>query len=187
MLTVDTISYISEKPCAIALGTFDGVHTGHRAVIETAVNAARAEGIIPAVFTFSELPRNIFASPNQRVFPLCSQAQKAALIKGLGVELLITPPFDNSIRSMPAEDFITDILIGNLNARHIVCGYDHRFGANGGGSTDTLVRICGSYGIAVTIIPPVMHEGVKISSTLIRSLVREGRIDDARLLLGHDI
>ena len=177
---------IRSGPVSVALGTFDGVHIGHRAVIRAAVESAQAEGLTPAVFTFSELPRNSFLPPEKRVKPLCSFAEKAALIERMGVELLLAPPF-SALRETPPDEFIREVLIGRLGAKHIVCGWDHRFGAGGAGDTELLMRICREEGAAVTVIPPIMRRGEKVSSTLIRKLLGEGRIADARELLGHEI
>lgn len=174
-------------PTSVALGTFDGVHLGHRAVIRAAVESAQAEGLTPAVFTFSELPKNAFLPPEKRLTPLCTFREKAQLIGSMGVKLLIAPPFTKPLYSMPPDRFITQVLISRLNARHIVCGWDHRFGANGAGDTDLLMRICRDEGIAFTVIPPIKRGGEKISSTLIRKLLERGFIEDARALLGHDI
>lgn len=179
--------YRSSSPAAIALGTFDGVHIGHRAVIEAAVSAAHEERLVPAVFTFSTLPKNAFLPPQKRVWPLCSFDEKAALMGSLGVELLIAPAFDAALASIPPEDFVRGILTGRLNARHVFCGEDHRFGAGGRGDAELLERICRSEGVRVTVIPPVCVNGEKVSSTLIRSLIEKGYVENARELLGHGI
>ena len=187
MKIIKSIDCNSDTPTAVALGTFDGVHLGHRAVIRTAVEIASAEGLTPAVFTFSELPKNAFLPNKMRVWPLCTFSEKAKLIETLGAELLIAPAFDREISSMPPEDFVKEILISRLDARHIVCGFDHRFGAGGKGDTELLISICKSESVAVTIIPPVMRRGRRISSTEIRRLIEKGYIEDARELLGHEL
>jgi riboflavin kinase/FMN adenylyltransferase len=171
-------------PCAVALGTFDGVHLGHRAVIRTAVEAAKAEGLVPAVFTFTGLPRNAFLPPEKRIAPLISFPEKAALIEALGVKLMLAPDF-NEVANIPAEDFVREILIKRLSARHIVCGYDHRFGAHGAGDAELLMRICREEGAAVTVIPPVTKDGLRVSSTRIRTLLELGLYDRASELLGR--
>ena len=185
-LTTD-IDHVFTRPAAVALGTFDGVHLGHRAVIEKAVAIAREEGLSPAVFTFSELPKNAFLPPEKRAWPLCSFPEKAELIASLGVELLLAPPFTKQIASMPPEEFIVKVLIGRLKAKHVVCGYDHRFGAGGCGDAELLMRVCSLHGAAVTVIPPVTVNGEKVSSSRIRALVERGCIETARELLGHEL
>lgn len=184
MLTVNDINEIPALPCAVALGTFDGVHAGHRAVIKAAVDAAANEGIASAVFTFATLPKNAFLPPEKRIVPLIGPCEKARLIASLGVDLLIMPGFTEELAAIPAERFIRDIIIGRLGAKRIVCGFDHRFGAGGAGNADLLLSVCRGEGVGVTVVPPVMHGGEKISSTLIRELIKNGRLDEADSLLG---
>ena len=186
MLILKDFSTSPESPCAIALGAFDGVHAGHRAVIEAAVRAAREEGLIPAVFTFSELPKNAL-SGSTSVFPLCSFEEKAELISLLGVELMWAPPASRELLSTPAEDFVREILVKRLRAEHVVCGEDHRFGHGGRGNAGLLRSILAEYGVRLTIVPPVEINGERVSSTRIRKLLCEGRIDDARELLGRSV
>lgn len=188
MRIITDISKASPEPKAIALGTFDGVHLGHRAVIRAACDSARDGGLIPAVFTFSGLPRNAFcAGGSERIHPLCTFAEKARLIEALGVELMFAPAFTKELYTIPAEEFISEILIKRLGARHIVCGFDHRFGAGGAGNVELLMSVCREKGCAVTILPPVTVNGEKVSSTRIRALLERGYIDNARELLGHGI
>lgn len=181
-----------DYPTVIALGTFDGVHKGHRAVISAAVEAAaalRAMGesdIRSAVFTFADLPRNSFLPEDRRVPALCSPQRRAELIAALGVDIMVCPAFE-TLKSILAEDFINDILIGRLNARHIVCGYDHRFGAGGAGGADTLMHVCRGAGVGVTIVPPVTYNGRRVSSTDIRAAIAKGDIASAEAMLGHDL
>lgn len=187
MQIITEIPELDTAPKAIALGTFDGVHLGHRAVILSACESAKKEGLIPSVFTFSGLPKNAFLPEPLRVTPLTAFGEKAALIEALGAELMFAPPFTRETAAIPAEEFAREILIRRLGARHIVCGSDHRFGAGGRGDAALLHTICRETGCALTVIPPVALHGRRISSTLIRSLLLEGRVDDARELLGHGI
>lgn len=172
-----------DSPTAVALGTFDGVHLGHRRVISSAVSAAREEGLVPTVFTFSDLPRNAFLPAEAQIMPLCSFSEKAGLIESLGAELLIAPEFAE-VKDVPAEEFIDEIIIGRLKAAHVVCGEDHRFGAGAGGDAELLIKLCLKKGVAVTLVPPVKSCGERISSTLIRALISEGKEAEAKKLLG---
>lgn len=182
MLLIKDINFISPKPSAVALGAFDGVHLGHRAVICAAVEAAEKEGLIPAVFTFSGLPKS---APG--AWALTGYEEKARLIEGLGAKLMLAPDFTEEVRSIDAERFVSDVLIGRLKARHIFCGADHRFGAGAKGGAELLKRVASSFGAAVTVLEPVTMNGERISSTRIRALLAEGRVETARELLGHEI
>ena len=179
------IEYSPEAPTAIALGTFDGVHMGHRAVISAAVELARAEGLMPAVFTFADLPRNAFLPAEERIPALCTAAERANLIMELGVELLICPEF-SLLKDMPAETFVNEILLGRLHAKHIVCGYDHRFGRGGAGDAELLIKLCRAAGAGVTVVPPVLYEGERVSSTRIRAALAAGDTAAAFAMLGRD-
>ena len=182
MQIIKEIEHISPVPTAVALGNFDGVHLGHRAVIRAAVEAAEKEGLCPAVFTFSTLPK-----PARGNWPLTGFEEKARLIGGLGAELLLAPPFSEEVRSIGAKRFVTEVLIGRLKAKHVFCGEDHRFGKGAAGDPELLTRIALPLGVRVTVLPPVMMNGERISSTRIRALLSEGRVSDARELLGHEI
>lgn len=182
MRIIDGFNIVPEGDTSIALGTFDGVHLGHRRVICSAVAAAREEGLIPTVFTFSDLPKNAFLPEEKRAAPLCSFDEKARLICSLGVELMIAPAF-LTVKDIPAEEFINGIIIRGLRAKHVVCGEDHRFGAGGKGDAELLIKLCIKSGVAVTIVPPVMSGEKRISSTLIRALLEEGKKNEAEKLL----
>lgn len=187
MLITDIGNYIPTRNLAIALGTFDGVHLGHRAVIETAVAAARERGLDAAVFTFSQLPKNAFLPKEKQVWPLSSRKEKLRLLEALGVDTVISPDFTPQLRDMPAEDFIRRVLIDRLRADIVVCGSDHRFGAGGAGDARLLLAVCRECGVDAVVLPPVTVGSRAVSSTDIRRLIEQGRIDDARALLGHDI
>lgn len=182
MLLIKNLDYISERPTSVALGAFDGVHLGHRAVIGAAVEAAEKEGLVPAVFTFSGPLRS---APG--AWQLTGFEEKARLIEELGAELILAPAFSEEVRSIEAERFVKEILIGRLNARRIFCGQDHRFGCMAKGDPELLKRTAAPFGVTVTVVPPVTANGEKISSTRIRALLAQGRIDTARELLGHDL
>lgn len=186
MLSINDVNTVTPVPCAVALGTFDGVHAGHRAVIRAAVAAARSEGLASAVFTFASLPKNAFLPPEKRIEPLIAPDEKARLIESLGVDILVMPDFTREIADIPAERFIRDVVIGRMGARRIVCGFDHRFGRGGEGGADLLISVCREEGVGVTIIPPVTLNGEKISSTLIRELIKNGRREEADLMLGRN-
>ena len=187
MIVTDRIDFDPGMPTAIALGTFDGVHIGHRAVIEAAAELARANGLKSAVFTFADLPRNAFLPEGKRITALCGSGERAGLIAELGVDIMVCPEFTKELREIPAEEFVNGVLIGGLRARHIVCGYDHRFGAGGRGDTELLMHLCRDAGVGVTIVPPVLYMGERVSSTRIRAALAEGDIASAEAMLGHGL
>ena len=123
-------------PSVVALGCFDGVHLGHRAVILRAVRWAKELGLSSTVFVFESSPKNYFA-PNS-VPQLTDRETKIALLEVLGVDTVVCVPFDQTIATTSAEDFFHQILCTSLGAKHIVCGYNYSFGAKGAGNTALL-------------------------------------------------
>ena len=186
MLIFNDTDTVFDTDTAVALGAFDGVHLGHRAVISEAVRLAKEDGLLPAVFTFRDLPKSALLPESARTIPLSDFEERSGLIAALGVEALVAPDFA-SVRDMEAEDFAKTVLFGSLRARRVVCGEDYRFGARGAGDAALLKELCEKNGAALTVVPPVMHNGKKISSTLIRSLLKEGRTAEAEMLLGRQL
>lgn len=170
-------------PSVVALGCFDGVHLGHRAVILRAVRWAKELGISSTVFVFESSPKNYF-SPDS-VPQLTDRETKIALLEKLGVDTVVCLPFDESIATTSAEDFFHKILCGSLSAKHIVCGYNYSFGAKGLGNTALLASLCDAAGVGLSVLPPITIDGTAVSASTIRRALEEGRLDDAYLLLGR--
>ena len=163
----------------VALGFFDGVHLGHRAVIESCV--ADSGGLASVVLTFLESPAKVLG---RAVPPLLSDnARKAELMEALGVDELIFADFC-AVKDMPPAAFIQDILTEKLNAKQVYCGFNYRFGQNGAGDTVALEKLCGEKGISVRVKEPVFCDGEQVSSSRIRELISQGAIDRANRLLG---
>lgn len=175
--------YSREIPCltedsAVALGLFDGLHLGHRAVIAGAVES----GLLPVVFTFSF--DNLELATKADFANILSNWRKQVVLEKLGVKVVCEPIF-SSFRDMEPEDFFQDILFKRLKARAIFCGADFRFGKKARGNTALLGKLCQETGVAFHSVPPVLDEGVPISSTRIRQLLREGKMEEAAKLLGE--
>lgn len=164
---------ISEKIASVALGTFDGVHIGHRAVIKEAVSHAREGGGAAAVWCFSAPPKQFFsAEPTQMI---CSTEEKINLIAALGVDTLIMPTLDEELFAMPPEEFLFE-LYRSLSPSRIVVGFNYRFGAGAAGTPEMLCEYFEPRGVAVTVVPAVITaDGTPVSSTLIRSLIEQNK------------
>lgn len=170
---------------SVALGNFDGVHQGHRAVIRAAQDHAQALGAPSAVLTFEPHPRSLFR-PDDPPFRLTPFRIKARLIEAMGVDALIVVPFDRPFSQRTAQAFVEEVLVRDLGARHVVAGYDFVFGHNRGGDMALLSRMGAAAGFGVTEIRPVGDAaGTVFSSTRVRDLLRDGRPDDAAAILGH--
>lgn len=183
MIIGSSLSFSSATPTVVALGCFDGVHLGHTAVIQAAKAQALRQGCLCAVWTFEEPPKNYFF-PNS-VSLITTRQAKETLLRQLGVDLLACVPFDQSVASMSAETFFENILLFQMRACHLVCGYNYTFGAKGAGDVSLLQALCDAHGIGLTVLPPVTVGGVSVSSSAIRSAMEDGRPEDAAALLGR--
>ena len=169
----------SGKPTAVALGYFDGVHLGHRAVLKLAVES-KSRGLTPAVFTFSETPKS--KDINAR---LSTSDDKIKIFESLGIEVLYILDFEE-LKNKSPETFVKEILRGVFNAKEVFCGFNYRFGRLGKGDTNELKRLCEKENIAVKVCEPVKIDGAVVSSTEIRNLLRKGEIKTANRLLGYN-
>ena len=171
-------------PRALAIGTFDGVHIGHREVISATVRAAREQGLTATALTFDHHPLSI-VSPVDEPRVLTPFALKVELITELGVDEIVVMPFDRSTAKLDPDAFCKEILSERLGTRLVVVGRNFTFGADGSGSTTTL-RACGRrYGFATALVPLARAGGRPISSTRIRRLLQDGRLEQAREILGR--
>ena len=172
-----------ENRHVIALGFFDGVHLGHGALIKKAVEISGETGLIPTVITFDSHPMSMVFGKN---VPLITSAEdRAGLIRRLfGVSDVVFLRFDREMMNMPWREFM-DSVVKNFNGAHLVCGHDYSFGYKGMGNTERLMEFCGEKGIGCDVVPPVMLDGERVSSTIIRELIADGRIEDANRYLGH--
>ena len=172
----------SVEPTSTALGYFDGVHIGHRAVISEAVVFAKQHDMIPTVFTLQQSPRLVlFGEAPKNIIPL---EDKLKEFEALGVERVYLIDF-RTIRSMSAEDFVRDVLIGCFNAHHAGCGFNYHFGSGARGTGEMLDMLCRQYGVSESTLPRLQYNGSPISSTRIRKSVADGSIADAGEMLGR--
>ena len=168
---------------AVAMGLFDGLHSGHRTVISRAAEIAETHSdVSPAVFTFET--SSVTSKGDGGVECILSREMKLELIENMGVRYIYSPDF-SEFRNLSGEEFVKQVLTDRLNAKFAVCGEDFRFGKGAECGVKELDGLCGKYGIELCIVPKVTEEnGKRISSTMIRELVRNGGIETANRLLG---
>jgi riboflavin kinase/FMN adenylyltransferase len=166
-----------------AIGNFDGVHRGHRAVIGAAQARARALGRPSGVLTFEPHPRSFFR-PQEPVFRLSDQRAKLRLLAGLGLDGAIVMRFDAALSGLSAEDFVRSVLVERFRIAGAVIGYDFHFGRRRTGSPDFLRETGEHYGFSVDIVPALQDEGQPVSSGLVRAALASGRVVEAAELLG---
>ncbi len=165
--------------CAIAVGSFDGVHLGHRAMLSALSKEAKMLSVPAAVFTFSTAD-----NPKSTVNLLADEERKRELLFEAGVDIVITAPF-SVIRNMNAHEFVTELIGKEFNAKGVICGYDFRFGAGRGGDVSLIKRLLEPCGVNVITQEAVTVDGAPISSTDIRRLIAEGNVKKANDLLGY--
>ena len=164
----------------VAIGNFDGVHLGHRAVLDAAIGEAQRLGVPAIVLTFEPHPREFFTG--ERVFRLTPAEEKATLLAMLGFEAVVERPFDRELAALDAERFATDVLIRDLGAAHVVVGHDFRYGAGRSGDASAL----GSDGrFGTTVVKPHLDGDEPISSSRIRDALAGGDCGTASALLGR--
>ena len=184
MRLITDLAELESRPRALALGTFDGVHAGHRAVIGRAVEAARERGLTSAVLTFDRHPLSV-VDPARVPRLLTGGAEKRRLIAELEPDELIVLPFDAKLAAMTPAEFCGDLLAAALHARVVVVGENFNFGAGGAGDADAL-RACGAaHGYETIVVTLVTEHGKTISSTRIRRLLSAGELEEVREILGR--
>lgn len=170
------------EPCVIALGTFDGLHLGHRDVIGSAKEYADKQGISLAVFTFSNHPLSLI-KPELVPVALLTQKQKHACFEALGVDLLLDIPFDEALANLSPQEFLQKLSV--LQFTCLVVGENFSFGSKGAGNIQTLASFTQEHASKLMVRPLVSNDGVVISSTAIRNLIAGGEVTKARQMLGR--
>lgn len=172
------------RGAVVTIGNFDGLHLGHAAVIAEAGRLARETGAPWAALTFEPHPRRFF-QPSRAPFRLTPFRTKARRLAELGVDVLFNLRFDARLAGMEAEDFVREVLVGGLGARHVVVGHDFVFGKDRQGDARLLERMAAEAGFGFTEVAPVGHGGRPCSSSAIRALIRRGQVDEAATALGR--
>lgn len=179
---------ISERT-AVAVGNFDGVHMGHRTILESAVDCAHRNGFLAVCYTFSNHPVNFFMEkngmPEKCVKLICTEADKLGMLEKLGFDIVVNVPFDENVMTMRAMDFIHAILKDKLNAAAVCCGFNYSFGVKAEGNVELLKSECSNLGITVNVHDAVEIDGTVVSSTEIRKLIKEGDMELLTRFLGR--
>lgn len=171
----------AQNGCVAAIGNFDGVHTGHKALLAQARMHADALGLPLVALTFEPHPRQFF-KPDDAPFRLTSAAQKERLLKGAGVTTITALPFNAELAGLSAKDFIDQIVVGQLGARHVVVGMDFHFGKGRSGHLDTL-EADGRFGVTGVVL--TFDTLAPISSTRVRQALKSGDLEAAATMLGR--
>ncbi len=169
---------------AVAVGNFDGVHLGHIHLIRTLKGEAEKRGLTPIVITFNPHPALVLGK-NGNFCRLSTAEEKREIIENqLGVKVEVIP-FTEEFAKLPPEVFVEEYLVNRYGAKLVVVGYDWRFGRDAKGDLRLVEMVCSSKGCEVIEVPPYVVGGKVVSSSLIRELLREARLKEASLFLGH--
>ena len=182
-VTKDLRNAISSQPSILTLGTFDGVHKGHRKIISNLKSEAKRNNLRSIILTFFPHPRNIVSS--EIIKSISTIDEKIKIFSDLGIDELIIQKFDKSFASMDAKEFI-ELLVDNLKIKKIIVGYNHRFGKNRSADINVLKDFSLKYDFEVLEIKAFEVENIKISSTKIRDAIQQGNINLCNNYLGYN-
>jgi riboflavin kinase/FMN adenylyltransferase len=172
------------RPTVLTLGVFDGLHLGHQRIMQTVVDRAKAVGAVPTAITFDPHPRAVL-HPETAPPLLQTLDQRLANLEVLGLEQTIVVKFDREFAGQPAEDFLANIVHDRLQAKEVYLGKGFAFGKNRGGNIDLLRSMSEKLGFVADEVDEVRLRGIRVSSSAIRQLLVEGRINLARRMLGR--
>jgi riboflavin kinase / FMN adenylyltransferase len=175
---------IGARGAALAIGNFDGVHRGHQALIRTAQAEAKRTNSKAGVIIFEPHPR-VFFQPDKPLFQLTPLEQKLDLLARYGLDVAVVLPFDAAMAALSAEDFIAQVLVDGLAARHVIAGYDFHFGKGRSGTPETLKAASRTGRFGVTIMDPVKAGPDVASSSAARAALAAGSVETAAAILGH--
>jgi riboflavin kinase / FMN adenylyltransferase len=172
------------RPSAVALGIFDGVHLGHRAILGTALTRARADGLEAVACTFDPHPMEVL-QPDRAPRPITTLEERLALIGETGIDAVVVLAFTRDLAAVEPEAFVKEVLLERLRAREIVVGYNHRFGRGARGDARLLQELAPRLGFQAHVVPPMTVEGAPVSSSEIRAALQRGDVTRAARDLGR--
>lgn len=178
-----------EYKTAVALGNFDGLHIGHKVIMQDAIDSARARGLKSLCFTFSNHPFNFILQRSDddpdAVKLICTEEEKIDLVRNMGFDILVNIPFDEHIMKMRAKAFFDGIICDTLNAGYVSVGFNYTYGARAEGKPDMLRAECEKAGIGLCVHDAVTYEDKIVSSTLIREMISTGNMEYTAHYLGR--
>lgn len=167
----------------VTIGNFDGVHRGHEALLAETVRLADRYGLRPVVFTFQNHPLEYLYE--KKIEYLNLPERKLELFDRIGIQDTVRLPFDGNIMNLSTEDFSQKILVDTLRAKHVVMGFDSRLGKGRQGKVEYLKETGDKMGFIVHIVPPVLVDNMRVSSSFIRELIKDGKMEAAAHFLGR--
>lgn len=185
---MDTITSIEQieiiKDSVVTIGNFDGLHRGHQVLIKKATEYAKVNNLNSVVFTFKNHPVNYFR-PNS-VKNIITNEEKVNILKSMGVDYIISIPFDEYMTKISGHDFVKEILLDTLGAKKVIVGHDFTFARNKEGNINLLHELSKKYNFLLEIVEPIKLDNIRISSTYIRNLISDGSVDKVYKYLGRN-
>lgn len=177
-------THLDNPNLVLTIGSFDGVHCGHRAILDTVVRRARAINGTSAVLTIKPHPREFF-SPDHAPSLLTHSPKKIELFEAICIEAMIFLRFNAEVAALEPEDFVREIIVERCRAKAVVVGHDFRFGKNARGDFELLTALAPQHGFEVEQVPALLMDGERVSSTLIRERLLLGDLEKAEAFLGR--
>ena len=184
MNVIEGSQHVSSKPCAVTIGNFDGVHLGHQKLIEQCVSIARNNHWKAFLYTFWPHPKRYF-NPGSPPPLLLTRAERCALIESFGIDEMVEELFNEDFSQISDDEFFERILMDRLNAKHVVVGYDFRFGKGRHGKVDKLKSLGYKHHVDVKVVDPIQWDEMTVSSSRIREALSKGDISLANQWLGY--
>lgn len=185
METIKSITEIENiEKSVITIGNFDGLHKGHKILIKKAVKYAKENNVKSIVFTFKNHPANYF-KPNS-LKNIITNKEKLRRLEILGVDIVVSIPFDEFMTQISANEFVKDILVNKLGAKKIIVGHDFTFARNKEGDHSSLQSLASEYNFIVDVVKPIKINDIRVSSTYIRNLIDKGSVSEVKDYLGYN-
>ncbi len=173
-----------QNSTSATIGNFDGVHIGHKKILSAVKQEAKQQGLSSCVITFHPHPQKVLQ--NIDIPLLVPIRERLKLLEDQGIDVVACYTFTKDMAKISAQDFVTDILVGKLNLKHLIVGPDFSFGRKREGNLSLLNKMGAEYGFDTEVVETALYEGEIVSSTSIRNLVREGNLLKARNFLGYN-
>ncbi len=167
------------------MGTFDGLHLGHRSILDDMMIKAKAQHAQTVVLSFDPHPKKVLFPEGEPLPQIQSLEEKSGVLESWGIDHLVLLPFTLTLAQLTAQDFVRDILVNGLHVAGVYMGYDHRFGKNRVGDIQLMSELGELYGFEVVQIPAYAPEGIPVSSTKIRQALLNGDVTKANAMLGR--
>ena len=182
---LEDIKELTASGSVVTVGMFDGVHVGHRHILSLLGRVAKEKGLRPVVVTFDRHPRQVLTEGVATHFRITTNEERGRLLSQCGVDTVVELPFTPQLAGMSACEFFEQVLVGQLNARALVLGFDNMFGSRGRNDFDRLPVLAEEKGVTIHVDKAVFYHGSEVSSTRIRKALEQGQTDRAASMLGR--